>query len=212
MLHPVACPGNGQFRRDVRYRTDPATLDGKSVFEAEKDRRVRRTKTAVHRALISLMLERGYDKVTVSAIIDRADIGRSTFYAHFAGKEQVLYDGLDDLAGVVAKGDPGPFGFSLPLLRHVAGRRRVLRALLGRKGHPIVRDRVTHLLTTLVAADVPAHTGHAARTAGITGAYMAILTHWLDEDDPGTPEDLDRAFREVVGRPATGHRGPDGGP
>ncbi|VFA96579.1 TetR family transcriptional regulator [Nocardia cyriacigeorgica] len=41
------------------------------------DRRVRRTRDLLHRALIELMIERGYERVTVTDVIDRADVGRS---------------------------------------------------------------------------------------------------------------------------------------
>ncbi|MFD3745973.1 TetR/AcrR family transcriptional regulator [Nocardia sp. NPDC058633] len=54
------------------------------------DRRVRRTRDTLHKALIELMIERGYDKVTVSDIIGRADVGRSTFYAHYRDKDDLL--------------------------------------------------------------------------------------------------------------------------
>ncbi|MFC4372648.1 TetR/AcrR family transcriptional regulator [Nocardia halotolerans] len=54
------------------------------------DRRVRRTRDNLHRALIELMIERDYDRVTVSDIIDRADVGRSTFYAHYRDKDDLL--------------------------------------------------------------------------------------------------------------------------
>lgn len=46
------------------------------------DRRVRRSQRMLHEALRSLILEKGYDRVTVQDVIDRADVGRATFYAH----------------------------------------------------------------------------------------------------------------------------------
>lgn len=52
----------------------------------EMDRRVRRTRELLWRSLVGLILERGYDKVSVQDILDRADIGRSTFYAHYQTK------------------------------------------------------------------------------------------------------------------------------
>lgn len=61
------------------------------------DRRVRRTQKLLHRALISLVLEKHYDLITIQEILDRADIGRSTFYAHFSGKDELLISGIDDL-------------------------------------------------------------------------------------------------------------------
>ncbi|MBF6455584.1 TetR/AcrR family transcriptional regulator [Nocardia cyriacigeorgica] len=54
------------------------------------DRRVRRTRDLLHRALIELMIERGYERVTVTDVIDRADVGRSTFYAHYRDKDDLL--------------------------------------------------------------------------------------------------------------------------
>lgn len=54
------------------------------------DRRVRRTRANLHRALIELMVERDYDRISVRDILDRADTGRSTFYAHFRDKDDLL--------------------------------------------------------------------------------------------------------------------------
>lgn len=54
------------------------------------DRRVRRTRDALHRALIELMMERAYDRISVSDVIARADIGRSTFYTHYRDKDDLL--------------------------------------------------------------------------------------------------------------------------
>jgi len=53
---------------------------------AKADRRVRRTREALHKALMSLALEKEYDAITVQEVLDRADIGRSTFYMHFQSK------------------------------------------------------------------------------------------------------------------------------
>src|SRR5262245_40793581 len=61
------------------------------------DRRVRRTQKLLHGALISLVLEKKYDSITIQEILDRADIGRSTFYAHFKGKGELLISGIQEL-------------------------------------------------------------------------------------------------------------------
>ena len=59
---------------------------------------MQRTREVLHRALISLMVEKGYDAVTVQHIIDRANVGRSTFYAHYDGKEDLLRSGMKNLS------------------------------------------------------------------------------------------------------------------
>ena len=61
------------------------------------DRRVQRTRQLLQDALISMMIEKGYEATTVQDIIDRANVGRVTFYAHFADKETLLSSRLEDV-------------------------------------------------------------------------------------------------------------------
>jgi len=61
------------------------------------DRRVKRTRHALQDALISLILEKGYDTVTIEEITERADLGRTTFYLHFKDKEELLLHAIDTI-------------------------------------------------------------------------------------------------------------------
>ena len=54
------------------------------------DRRQRKTRKAIYDAFEQLMAQQHYSAVTVAQIIDRADVGRSTFYAHFETKDDLL--------------------------------------------------------------------------------------------------------------------------
>ena len=54
------------------------------------DRRVRRTRRLLSEAFIELVAEQGYDAVRVEDILERADIARTTFYAHFRDKRDLL--------------------------------------------------------------------------------------------------------------------------
>src|SRR4051812_43769240 len=58
------------------------------------DRRSERTRQLIGTALIEVMLAKGYDEITVQDILDRANVGRSTFYAHFLDKEDLLVSQL----------------------------------------------------------------------------------------------------------------------
>lgn len=54
------------------------------------DRRSQRTRQLLSSALVDLMLQKRYDEITVQNIIDRANVGRSTFYAHYLDKDDLL--------------------------------------------------------------------------------------------------------------------------
>jgi AcrR family transcriptional regulator len=61
------------------------------------DRRVQRTQDLLREALLSLIREKGFDALSVQDIIDRANVGRATFYAHFDNKQDLLLSGFDGL-------------------------------------------------------------------------------------------------------------------
>src|SRR5215467_14640891 len=68
------------------------------------DRRVDRTTKTLHQALISLILRKNYEAITIREICDEANIGRSTFYAHYTSKDQLHQRGIENLRKVLADG------------------------------------------------------------------------------------------------------------
>ncbi|MBY5714896.1 chorismate-binding protein [Rhizobium leguminosarum] len=91
------------------------------------DRRVGRTQAAMHRALISLILDGGYDSITVEEICQTAKVGRSTFYLHYASKDDLKQSDLDSLrrqlvdssARAMQRGGPREgFDFSVAMFEH----------------------------------------------------------------------------------------------
>src|ERR1700689_2620367 len=67
----------------------------------DADRRVRRTERALREAFVALVNERGYDKISVEDITERADVARATFYAHYAGKDELLTSVFSELVNDV---------------------------------------------------------------------------------------------------------------
>ena len=59
------------------------------------DRRVARTRRALQHALHPLILKKGYEAVTIKDICDAANVGRSTFYAHYEGKDDLMRSQLE---------------------------------------------------------------------------------------------------------------------
>jgi hypothetical protein len=86
------------FRRcPIRDKNADSTENGKQMTKTPIDRRVARSRDLLHRALRSLIVEKGYDALTVEEICERANVGRSTFYAHFTSKDDLKRRGLEYL-------------------------------------------------------------------------------------------------------------------
>ena len=75
---------------------DCSERQARNVARKAADRRVQRTEQLLRAALMSLIQEKGFEALSVQDIIDRANVGRATFYAHFENKEDLLASGIHD--------------------------------------------------------------------------------------------------------------------
>lgn len=181
-----------------------------------EDRRVQRTRKLLRDALIELTLEKGYDAVTVQDIIDRANVGRSTFYAHFLDKQQLLLSGIEQLhtflaqqqaalSGPDATGER-PLAFSLAMFQHAQSHHRLYQAHIGEQSGAIVHHHIQRILTDLVRDDLSARMPQNAPpplpldvvVLYTVSAFLGLLTGWLDQNMPYTAEEMDRTFRALV--------------
>ena len=67
------------------------------MYKTSDDRRFRKNKKIIRRAFIDLIIEKGYDKLTISEIAQRADINRMTFYSHYDTIEDIFHEFVDDM-------------------------------------------------------------------------------------------------------------------
>lgn len=171
------------------------------------DRRIQRTRKLLQDALIAVVTEKGYDRTTVQDIVDRANVGRATFYAHFADKETLFHSRLEDLRNLIIEQQrrtPTRLGFSLVLLEHARGNVVLWRAIAGRQSGAFALQRIHRLIVDVVEVDVRAHAfkGSAAQcelaVEYVAGAFMAVLTWWLDRGARLPPEEVDAVFRRLV--------------
>lgn len=173
---------------------------------SSSDRRVLRTRRMLRDALIALLGERGWDRVSVQDLCDRADVGRSTFYTHFVDKEDLLVGGLDDLRKMLLAQRPpstsagsGALGFVTGLIEHVDQHQRLFRALIGKHSGYVVQKRFRQLLVSLVKDDLAGRGPQADAVAHyVAGAFFELLSWWLDGRNPLGPPELEDLFRRLT--------------
>jgi AcrR family transcriptional regulator len=156
----------------------------------------------LHDALIALVLERGWEHVSVQEICDRADVGRSTFYTHFADKEEVLLLGFDMLKAAMRAiaAANGPLGFARPLIDHARDNQRLFRALVGKRSGQIVQRRFREVVLELVADDLshlPAGARRDTAVHAVAGAFLELLMWWVDGRTSLTADDIHAAFMKL---------------
>ena len=159
---------------------------------ARVDRRVRRTRDAVQTALVQLMVEKDYGAITVGDIADRADVSRSTFYMHYADKEDVLRQGAANVRAWIAEIAPRDrrFGFSEPLYRHCCDMRPVFRAIADRQSWAVMQTLFMQVLGELIRdnlKDAGDEMTVDAVVHVVSAAFLAVLTWSMDrerDDDP----------------------------
>jgi AcrR family transcriptional regulator len=167
------------------------------------DRRVRRTKKQLRDALVNLVLERGWDAVSVIDVCARADVGRSTFYTHFVDKEDLLLSGFDDLHAALGEKRlevVGSFGFVEDLVDHAREHVRLFRALVGRKSGQSVQRRFRDVVTRLCEAELEALgvEEHAVVARYVSGGFVEMLVAWLDRPARMDARALTAMFRELT--------------
>jgi AcrR family transcriptional regulator len=183
------------------------------VTDGTMDRRAMRTRLALHQALLGLILERDYDDISVADIADTANVGRSTFYAHFTDKDDLLRAGAQNLRAILfaehasettseQHPERRPLGFSPFMTRHLQEQLELYRALMRGRAGAIIIGEIRHFLGEIVRSELSAaHGGKAAPEVTvqfIVGAYMSVLTWWLDRGAKEPPEEIDRSFRQLA--------------
>lgn len=158
---------------------------------------MQRTKRLLSRALIELITEKGsYEEVTVQEILDRADVGRSTFYAHYENKDVLLVDGPRNM-GLALFGESQasadalrhPMGFHA-LLAHVSDSRALAKAMLGTGSGALIVAAFRAQIADAIRRHYQKRQQTSARsrktftylTDAAASAVVSLLTSWVDDD------------------------------
>ena len=213
---------NQQSGTNARYRTLRPVCPENGVSMAKKqigrqiDRRVSRSRNLLQQAHMSLILKKDYEAITVDEICEAANVGRSTFYAHYAGKDDLRRSGLEHLrrqlvarqAEVRCAPDvrDRSLGFSLAMFEHARDHLDLYRALAGGRGGAVALGAISQILSDLIRSELALTTDaksadHVPRDVVVqyvVGAFMAVMTWWLDGGAKLPPQRVDAMFRQLA--------------
>lgn len=175
------------------------------------DRRAVRTRTRLKQALLDLMRQKPYVDISVEEVSTLARVGRSTFYLHYAGKDDLKRRGFEEhlrleLTTHAAATDhlaQAPFAFSLPILRHASARLPLYRRLNGGPGEPLGFQTIETVVRQAIATDLKARPkprvdASSELVAFLTGAFMAMLREWLEGGALADVAVIDAAYRKLA--------------
>ncbi len=188
------------------------TQPGKGV----QDRRIQKTQNLLREALVSLIREKVYDSIVVQEILNRANVGRSTFYMHFRGKDELLVSAIQDMVRPAQSTEPRPSSkryeeiirFSLPIFEHLDRHRRSGLAKMGARGRAVLHEHLRKVLAEGIADSVEKDfRDRRNRTRPVppdllaqyvASTFVLVLNWWVEGRSPRAPKDVNDLFRALI--------------
>jgi AcrR family transcriptional regulator len=180
--------------------------------QRKPDERIRRTHERLGSALVDLIQKKPIDDVTVQEVLDRASVGRSTFYLHFRDKNDLLLSQLEKFLEAMStalstrKEESRRVVPVAEMFEHIGSQKKVYRALAdsGRlndffdlaQGYFArgieQRLRESKRLPKLLQPEL------AARAFALAGSLLSLLRWWIDRGPKESPRAMDELFHRMV--------------
>ncbi len=182
------------------------------------DRRQQKTRAAIFGAFRRLLAQKSYGKITVQEIIDEANVGRTTFYAHFETKDSLLKAQCEELFGHILdsaadcahtrglySSSAAPGSVFCHLLQHLQRNDDNILELLSCESSELFlryfKESLNHLVQKQFVSqsrtrntDIP----QDFLVNHISGSFVEMVLWWVKGQMKQTPEELDRYYRAVI--------------
>ena len=181
-----------------------------------EDRRIQKTRQILQAAIVELIVEKGFDAITVQNILDKANIGRSTFYAHYQDKGELLHSCFDELHTVLeqhaidilegSRNSPDSdiiIDFTFKLFKFAERNCQLFKALLKQQDlsefvNNFLFDHLNDSLKRRMALKKNSSTPSEIVTHYFIHAFFGVLKWWVNNDMPCTAEEIDRHFKQLA--------------
>jgi AcrR family transcriptional regulator len=172
--------------------------------QVSTDRRSQRSRRLLIDALADLMHHKRYSAISVQEITDRANVGRSTFYAHFTDKDDLLVQGVRQMVSSLDYSVPGPkntLAPSLGLFHHLAAGSNLKLSMAHGRHLSLFFDALQTELAAMLAERMTPRLPSTPTTvpvpmlaAMVAGMLISAVRSWLESDLATPVETANRAF------------------
>jgi len=176
----------------------------------KQDRRIQRTKAAIYESFSSLLMEKKYNAITIQEIIDRANIGRSTFYSHFETKDELLnnicdeiFDGMHIQLEEYANGE-----IRVPIakfLSHIEKNKKQLRGFFSDECSDLITRNFKGYWNTKFKDHILSHKSEKDMKVPIdflvnhvVGSILEMMKWWINSGTKYTPEEMEQYWYTVT--------------
>ena len=181
-------------------------------------RRRLQTRNLLIQTTLQLVLEKGYDAISIQDITDRADLGRGTFYIHFKDKEEVIWTAFRDLFQELEQEAHRHLDRHMPqveyygllnIFRHAEKNRDLYRVVFGRQGSAALTARVQDFLVNVFSYDIreapePSEVNfnlpEEIEAQMLTGMITRLLFWWLETPNNYSSEQMAAMTYEALYR------------
>lgn len=177
---------------------------------SKTDRRILRTRDTLGDALVELIREKPFDEITVQEILDRAGVGRSTFYKHYRDKDDLFLSDVEDFFEMAStaltrkRASPERLAPVTELFSHIFDVREFYAALVasGKINDVLALGRgffARSIEERLRLAGVAMDSAQSSAQAhALAGSLFALLDWWIDHGMKTEPKEMDALFHRMA--------------
>lgn len=189
------------------YRNEGGKMD-------KPDRRIGKTKTAIYQALSDLLREKKYANITIQEIIDRANVGRTTFYQHFADKDELLSSCIETIfesfsGHLTEQAPPGHESRLIPvaeIFTHIQENKRLINGILISDSGDLLFHKFKSYWNPKVESYLSAHLPKEKKpkvpmdilTNHVTSTLIELLRWWMKTGEEYTPEQMEQYLIALI--------------
>lgn len=189
-----------------------ATKKLENMQRRKSDPRANRTREKLGQALIDLILEKPISAITIQEVLERAGVGRSTFYVHFRDKNDLLFSQLEMFLEFMSmklsreREDSRRVAPVEEMFEHIGGQNRIYRALAESGQLQDFFDMAQDAFARSIARRLResgrvtglSRTELAARGTVLAGSLLALMRWWIDRGAKESPKAMDALFHRMV--------------